>query len=83
MIKKLIGLLAAAGIIAVLVFAVLNRNNYRSMLFDDGVSLLDMFGKSDPVADAPVFESPTDFMPDAEYEAADSTAFASPDASGE
>ena len=74
--KKLIGLLAAAGIIAVLVFTVLNRNNYRSMLFDDGVSLFGIFGTwgnseepvTDPMADAPVFESPEDFIPDAEYE---------------
>ena len=79
-VKKLIGLLAAAGIIAVLVLTVLNRNSYRSMLFDDGVSLFGIFGASgnseapatDPVADAPVFEAPEDFMPDAEYEAEDS-----------
>ena len=77
-VKKLIGLLAAAGIIAVLVFAVLNRNNYRSMLFDEGVSLFGIFGTSgnseealsDPMSDVPVFESPEDFMP--EYETEDS-----------
>ena len=75
-VKKLIGLLAAAGIIAVLVFTVLNRDTYRSMVFDDGVSLFGIFGSSapaggtvtDPVADAPVFESPEDFIPDAEYD---------------
>lgn len=72
MIKKLIGLLAAAGIIAVLVFAILHRNNYRSMLFDEEMTLRDVFGggKSDPASDAvsgPVFDSPDDLVPDAEF----------------
>lgn len=72
MIKKLIGLLAAAGIIAVLAFVILHRSNYRSMLFDEEMTLLDVFGgsKSDPVPDAasgPVFDSPDDLVPDADF----------------
>ena len=72
MIKKLIGLLAAAGIIAVLVFAILHRANYRSMLFDEQTTLLNVFsgGKSEPAADAtdgPVFDSPDDLVPEAEF----------------
>ncbi|MCM1300616.1 MAG: hypothetical protein NC250_05270 [Alistipes senegalensis] len=46
MIKKLIGLLAAAGIIAVLVSTVLYRDEYRSMVFEEGTSLRDFFGWS-------------------------------------
>ena len=34
--KKLIGLRAAAGIIAVLVATVLYRDEYRSMVFEEG-----------------------------------------------
>ena len=68
MIKKLIGLLAAAGIIAVLVFAILHRANYRSMLFDEQTTLLNVFsgGKSEPAADAtdgPVFDRRTIWCP--------------------
>ncbi len=78
MIKKLIGLLAAAGILAVLVFTVLHRNDYRSMWFEEGTSLLDVFGKSDPVA-APLPEPSSvavpDEMPLPDAPTADSTAF--------
>ncbi len=78
MMKKLIGVLAAAGILTVLVFTVLHRNDYRSMCFGEGTSLLDVFGKSDPVA-APLPEpSPVDVpdeMPVPDAPASDSTEF--------
>lgn len=63
MIKKLIGVLAAAGILAVLVFTVLHRNKYQSMWFEEGTSLLDVFSKSDPVA-APLPASSSVAVPD-------------------
>lgn len=57
MIKKLIGLLAAAGIIAVLVATVLYRDGYRSMVFEEGTSLRDFFGGPKPAVE-PVFAVP-------------------------
>ncbi len=78
MIKKLIGWLAAVGILAVLVFTVLHRNDYRSMCFEEGTSLLDFFGKSEPVAaplPAPSSVAVPDEMPASDTLASDSTAF--------
>lgn len=78
MIKKLIGLLAAAGILAVLVFTVLHRNDYRSMWFEEGTSLLDIFDRSNPVAaplPAPSSVVVPDEMPVPNAPASDSTAF--------
>ncbi len=78
MIKRLIGWLAAAGILAVLVFTVLHRNDYRSMCFEEGTSLLDIFSKSDPVAaplPAPSFVAVPHEMPVPDAPTADSTAF--------
>jgi len=78
MIKRLIGWLAAAGILAVLVFTVLHRNDYRSMCFEEGTSLLDLFGKSDPVAaplPAPSTVAVPHEMPVPDAPTADSTAF--------
>ncbi len=81
MMKKLIGVLAAAGILTVLVFTVLHRNEYRSMWLDEGTSLLDVFGKADSVA-APLPEpSPAavpDETPESDAPASDSTAFDRP-----
>ena len=51
MIKKLIGLLAAAGIIAVLVATVLYRDEYRSMVFEEGTSLRDFIVGAKPAAE--------------------------------
>ncbi len=78
MIKKLIGVLAAAGILAVLVFTVLHRNSYRSMCFGEGTSLLDVFGKSEPAAAPLPPPSPVDVpdeMPVPDAPTSDSTAF--------
>ncbi len=78
MIKKLIGLLAAAGILAVLVFTVLHRNDYRSMWFEEGTSLFDIFDRSNPVAaplPAPSSVVVPDEMPVPDVPTADSTAF--------
>ncbi len=78
MIKKLIGWLAAVGILAVLVFTVLHRNDYRSMCFEEGTSLLDIFGKSEPAAaplPAPSSVAVPDEMPVPDTLASDSTAF--------
>ncbi len=78
MIKKLIGWLAAVGILAVLVFTVLHRNDYRSMCFEEGTSLLDIFGKSEPAAaplPAPSSVAVPDEMPVPDTLALDSTAF--------
>ncbi len=78
MIKKLIGLLAAAGILAVLVFTVLHRNDYRSMCFEEGTSLLDIFGKSEPAAaplPAPSSVAVPDEMQVPDTLASDSTVF--------
>ncbi len=78
MMKKLIGVLAAAGILTVLVFTVLHRNEYRSMWIEEGASLLDVFDKADSVA-APLPESSPaavpDEMPEPDAPASDSTAF--------
>lgn len=63
MMKKLIGILAAVGILTVLVFTVLHRNKYRSMWFGEGTSLLDAFGKADSVA-APLPEPSPAAVPD-------------------
>lgn len=73
MIKKLIGLLAAAGIIAVLVWTVLYRDEYRSMVFEEGTSLRDFFGgsKSDvePVVAVPASdEAELDAVAEPEFE---------------
>ena len=51
MIKKLFGLLAAAGIIAVLVATVLYRDEYRSMVFEEGTSLRDFIVGAKPAAE--------------------------------
>ncbi len=78
MIKKLIGWLAAVGILAVLVFTVLHRNDYRSMCFEEGTSLLDVFSKSEPVAaplPVPSSVAVPDEMPTPDTLASDSTAF--------
>lgn len=56
MIKKLIGLLAAAGILAVLVSTVLYRNEYRSMVFEEGTSLRDFIVGEKPAAEPAVVE---------------------------
>ena len=50
MMKRSIGVLAAAGILTVLVFTVLHRNNYRSVWIGEETSLLDAFGKADSAA---------------------------------
>ncbi len=78
MIKKLIGWLTAVGILAVLVFTVLHRNDYRSMCFEEGTSLLDIFDKSNPVAaplPVPSSVAVPDEMPVPDTLALDSTAF--------
>lgn len=38
MIRKWLGRLFAAAVVALLVFAVLHRDRYRSLLFDDGAA---------------------------------------------
>lgn len=63
MMKKLIGVLAAAGILTVLVFTVLHRNHYRSMWLGEEPSLLDVCDKSDSVA-APLPEPSPVAVPD-------------------
>ena len=78
MIKKLIGVVAAAGILAVLFFTVLHRDKYRSVWFEEGTSLLDVFGKSEPV-EAPLAEPSSaaapDEMPVSDAPASDSATF--------
>ncbi len=78
MMKKLIGVLAAAGILTVLVFTVLHRNNYRSMWIEEGTSLLDVFGKADSAAAPLPKPSPAavpDERPVPDAPASDSMAF--------
>jgi len=65
MIKKLLGLLAAAGIIAVLVWTVLCRDEYRSMVFEEGTSLRDFFGG--PESAEPADAEPASEVVDYDY----------------
>ncbi len=66
MIKKLLGLLAAAGIIAVLVWTVLCRGEYRSMVFEEGTSLSDFFVGSESAAE-PADAEPASDVVDYDY----------------
>lgn len=72
MIKKLIGLLAAAGIIAVLVATVLYRDGYRSMVFEEGTSLRDFIvgvkSGVEPAAAAPEPDAAEPEAAEAEFE---------------
>lgn len=74
MMKRLIGVLAAAGILTVLVFTVLHRNNYRSVWIGEETSLLDAFGKADSAA-APLPEPSPGERPVPDAPASDSMAF--------
>ncbi|MDE5815065.1 MAG: hypothetical protein K2H42_02040 [Alistipes sp.] len=74
MIKKLIGLLAAAGIIAVLVATVLYRDEYRSMVFEEGTSLRDFIVGVKPAAEptaAPESDAAESEAAEAEFEEAE------------
>ena len=74
MIKKLIGLLAAAGIIAVLVVTVLYRDEYRSMVFEEGTSLRDFIVGAQPAAEpaaAPESDAAEPEAAEAEFEEAE------------